>query len=97
MSPLQSCLGKQPLFTVRTIRNTQTHSVGRMQSFGMLKRAVHIVTVELQRFRRIIMVPFSDQIFDLMMLQRAGWRIGKALDLHAMSARFEPRPRHRLS
>jgi hypothetical protein len=36
-SPLQRptgefCLGKQSLFIVRTIHNTQIHSVGRMQS-----------------------------------------------------------------
>jgi hypothetical protein len=30
---------------VRTIRNTQIHCVGRMQSFGVLKQVVHIVTV----------------------------------------------------
>jgi hypothetical protein len=35
------------LFIVRTIRNTQIHSVGRMQSFGMLKQVVHIVTAGL--------------------------------------------------
>jgi hypothetical protein len=37
-SPLQSttgkcCLGKQSLFVVRTIRNTQIHCVGRMKSY----------------------------------------------------------------
>jgi hypothetical protein len=48
-SPLQSptgycCLGKQPLFTVSTIRNTQIHYVGRMQSFYlMLKPVLHRV------------------------------------------------------
>jgi hypothetical protein len=40
-------LGKQSLFIVRTIRNTQIHCVGRMQSFGMLKQVVHIVTTGL--------------------------------------------------
>jgi hypothetical protein len=44
-SPLQRstclcCLGKQSLFIVRTIRNTQIHCVGRMQSFSMLKQVV---------------------------------------------------------
>jgi hypothetical protein len=34
--------GKQSLFIVRTIGNTQIHSVGRMQSFSMLKQVVHI-------------------------------------------------------
>jgi hypothetical protein len=29
---------------VRTVRNTRTHCVGRMQNFGMLKWVVHIVT-----------------------------------------------------
>jgi hypothetical protein len=48
-SPVQSptgscCLAKQSLFIVRTIRNTQTHSMDRMQSFSMLKQMVHIVT-----------------------------------------------------
>jgi hypothetical protein len=33
----------------RTIRNTQIHCVGRMQSFGMLKWVVHIVTTGLYR------------------------------------------------
>jgi hypothetical protein len=62
----------------------------------MLKRVVHIVTNGIQRLRRI-MAHLSDQIFDLMMLQRAGWRIGNALDLYTMSARFESRPGHRPS
>jgi hypothetical protein len=34
------CLGRQSLFIVRIIRNTKIHSVGGMQSFGMLKRVV---------------------------------------------------------
>jgi hypothetical protein len=36
------------MFTVRTIRNIQIHPVGRMESFGMLKQVVHIITIELQ-------------------------------------------------
>jgi hypothetical protein len=32
---------------MRTIWNTQIHSVGRMQSFGMLKQVVRIVTTGL--------------------------------------------------
>jgi hypothetical protein len=44
-SPLQSptgecCLGKQSLFVVGTIQNTQIHSVGRMKNFSMLKQVV---------------------------------------------------------
>jgi hypothetical protein len=47
-NPLQSptgkwCLGKQPLFTVRTMRDTQIHCVGRMQSFFKLMSMVHVV------------------------------------------------------
>jgi hypothetical protein len=34
---------------VRTIWNTQIHSVGRMQKFGMLKQAIHVVTTGLLR------------------------------------------------
>jgi hypothetical protein len=37
----------QSLFIVITIWNTQIHSVGRMQSFSMLKRVVRIVTTVL--------------------------------------------------
>jgi hypothetical protein len=53
-SPLRSptgycCLGKQSLFIVRTTRNTQIHSVDRMQSFSVLKQVVHIVTTGLYR------------------------------------------------
>jgi hypothetical protein len=48
-SPLQRltgrrCLGKESLFIVRTIWNTQIHPVGRMQSFSVLKQVVLIVT-----------------------------------------------------
>jgi hypothetical protein len=35
------------MFIVRTIQNSQMPSVGRMQSSGMLKEVVHIVTTEL--------------------------------------------------
>jgi hypothetical protein len=35
------------LFIVRTIRNIQIRSVGRMQSFYMLKQVAHIVATEL--------------------------------------------------
>jgi hypothetical protein len=35
---------------MRTIRNTQIHSVGRMQSFSALKRVVRIETTGLERF-----------------------------------------------
>jgi hypothetical protein len=38
------CLGKQSLFMVRTIWNTQIHSVGKIQSFDVLKRVAHIET-----------------------------------------------------
>jgi Na+/proline symporter len=43
----QGCLGKQSLFTVRTIWNTQIHCVGRMQGFRVLKQVVHIMTTGL--------------------------------------------------
>jgi hypothetical protein len=36
------------MFIVRTIRNTQIHSVGGMQSFSMLKEVVHRVTTGLK-------------------------------------------------
>jgi hypothetical protein len=36
-------LEKQSLFTVRTIRNTETYSVGRMHSFCMLEQVIHRV------------------------------------------------------
>jgi hypothetical protein len=47
MSPLKSstvhsCLRKQLLFTVRTIRNTQMHSVARIQSFSVIRQMVHV-------------------------------------------------------
>jgi hypothetical protein len=42
--PCDAVLGKQSLFIVGTIRTTQIHCVGRMQSFGVLKQVVHIVT-----------------------------------------------------
>jgi hypothetical protein len=32
------------LFIVKTKRNTQIHCVDRMQSFGMLKQVVYVVT-----------------------------------------------------
>jgi hypothetical protein len=41
------CLGKQSLFIVGTIRNTQIRLVGRVQSLNMLTGAVHIVTTRL--------------------------------------------------
>jgi hypothetical protein len=44
-------LEKQSPFIVRTIRNTQIHCVGRMQSFSVLKRVVHIVTTGLLRVK----------------------------------------------
>jgi hypothetical protein len=31
---------------MRTIRNIQIHSMGRMQNFSVLKRAVYIITTE---------------------------------------------------
>jgi hypothetical protein len=34
---------EKSLFIVRTIRNTQIHSMGRIQSFSMLKEVVCIV------------------------------------------------------
>jgi hypothetical protein len=37
------------MFIVRTIRNTQIHCVGRMQSFSVLKRVVYIVLTRLWR------------------------------------------------
>jgi hypothetical protein len=36
---------------VRTVRNAQLHSLGRMQSFGVLKQVVHIVTTGIQRVK----------------------------------------------
>jgi hypothetical protein len=55
MSPLQRptgyCfLGKEALFTVRIIRNTQKHCGVRMQSFVVLKWVVYMVTTELRDF-----------------------------------------------
>lgn len=35
---------KQLLFIVRTIQNTRNNTIGRVQSFKMLKQGVHIVT-----------------------------------------------------
>jgi hypothetical protein len=49
----QCSLGKESLFIVRTIRNTQTQSVGRLQSSGILKRVLHIVTCY-RNYRRVL-------------------------------------------
>jgi hypothetical protein len=38
---------KQSLFIVRTIRNTQMHCVGRVQSFSVLNQLVRILTTRL--------------------------------------------------
>jgi hypothetical protein len=46
----QCYLGKISLFILKTIRNTQIHSVGRMQCFSMLIHMIHIVTTGLQQF-----------------------------------------------
>jgi hypothetical protein len=46
---LMSFKGEKKPFAVRTIRNTQTHSVGGMQCFSMLKKVVHTVTIGLLR------------------------------------------------
>jgi hypothetical protein len=35
---------------IMRIRNTQTHSVGRIQNFGMLKQLVNVVTTCFERF-----------------------------------------------
>jgi hypothetical protein len=43
--PPLTCMGKQLLLVVRTVRNTNT--VGRMQSYNVLKYVVHIVTTRL--------------------------------------------------
>jgi hypothetical protein len=43
----EDSLGKESLFIVRTIWNTQIDSLGRMQSFGVLEQVVHIVTTGL--------------------------------------------------
>jgi hypothetical protein len=45
----RSTLYRETLFTARTVRNIQIHSVDRMQSFSMLKKVVHIVTIVLIR------------------------------------------------
>jgi hypothetical protein len=37
----------QPVTAVRTLRNTQIHFVGRMQSYSTLKRVVHVLTAVL--------------------------------------------------
>jgi hypothetical protein len=37
---------KQSLFIVRTVRNTQMHCVGRMQSFNVLNLVVYIITTD---------------------------------------------------
>jgi hypothetical protein len=44
---VNAVLGQQLMFFVRTIQNSQMSSVGRMQSLGILKEVVHIVTTEL--------------------------------------------------
>jgi uncharacterized membrane protein YuzA (DUF378 family) len=52
------------LFTVRTIQNAKTHSVGRIQSFSILKRVVYIVTTGLKKlmlFREIVDVYCKNQ------------------------------------
>jgi hypothetical protein len=43
--------GEQSLFIVRTIRNAQIHPVGRVQSFGLLKQVVRILTTRLERVK----------------------------------------------
>jgi hypothetical protein len=45
--PVNAVQEKQSLFLARTIRNTQVHSAGSMQSFITLKQMVHIVTTGL--------------------------------------------------
>jgi hypothetical protein len=69
----QCCLeGKKLLFIVRNITNTQIHSAGRIQSFGMLEQVVHIVTSRLLRvkFMKIVKVYKEFQTFEGINLPR---------------------------
>jgi hypothetical protein len=50
---------------VRTIRNTQIHSVGRMQSSSVLKRVLHIVTTGLYSVK-ITAVGFYTEGYELL-------------------------------
>jgi hypothetical protein len=50
-------LGKQSLFIVRTIRNTQIHCAGRMQSSSVLKQVVHTFTIVLIIIRLYDLLP----------------------------------------
>jgi hypothetical protein len=45
--PVNNVQGKQSLFIMRIIWNTQILSIGRMQSFSVLKRVMHMVTTGL--------------------------------------------------
>jgi hypothetical protein len=49
----QFCWRKESLFIVRTIQNTQIHCMSRMQTFGMLKQVVHVVTGMLWRLTSV--------------------------------------------
>jgi hypothetical protein len=47
-------LGKQSLCIVRVMRNTQIHTVDRMQNFNVSKRVVRIATIGLERVNSMI-------------------------------------------
>jgi hypothetical protein len=51
--PVNAVWGKQSLFIMRTIRNTQIVCVGRMESLSTLKQVVHIVTNGLWRVKKM--------------------------------------------
>jgi hypothetical protein len=77
MSPLQSptgycCLGKQSLFIVRTIRNTQIHSVDRLQSSLFVKQVVYVITTGF-KWLHDCCVSTSDSASGNMM---HGWKFG---------------------
>jgi hypothetical protein len=44
--PVNAVLGKESLFIATTVLKSQIQSVGRMQSFGVLKPLVHTVTLK---------------------------------------------------
>jgi hypothetical protein len=51
--------GETVVFIVRIIRNTQIHSVGRMQKFITVKHVVHIVTSELRTLKQETPVQYT--------------------------------------
>jgi hypothetical protein len=47
VEPDKLMLFREKIAVVRTVRNTQIHSLGRMQNFGVLQQALYIVTIGL--------------------------------------------------